>query len=81
MNFFTFLLLCALGEKNSYDIFLSSIYILSVRLYALNVKTAEPIGPKFCGGLHMSFGKVYGTSKFEEKSFFKWPTFRATVKS
>ena len=28
-------------------------------LYPINVKTATPIGPKFCVGLHMSTGKVY----------------------
>ena len=45
-----------------------SIYILClsvcliVRLYPINVKTAEPIGPKFCAGPHMSMtpGNVYG---------------------
>ena len=33
-----------------------SIYILclSVCLYLINVKTAEPIGPKFCLGPHMT---------------------------
>ena len=33
---------------------------LSVRLYPINVKTAEPIGPKFCVGLRVTPGKVYG---------------------
>ena len=43
-----------------------SIYklCLSVRsfvcLYPINVKTAKPIGPKFCVGPHMTPGKVYG---------------------
>ena len=32
---------------------------LSVRLYPLNVKTAEPIGPKFCVGHNVTPGKVY----------------------
>jgi len=37
---------------------------LSVRLYPINVKTAEPIGPKFCVGPHVTPGKVYEWSKF-----------------
>ena len=32
---------------------------LSVCLYPINVKTAEPIGPKFFVGHHVSPGKVY----------------------
>ena len=32
---------------------------LSVSLYPINVKTAEPIGPKFCVGLHMPPVKGY----------------------
>ena len=32
----------------------------SVCLYSINVKMAEPIGPKFCVGFHMTPGKVYG---------------------
>jgi len=31
----------------------------SVCLYPINVKTAEPIGPKFCVGPHVTPGKVY----------------------
>ena len=33
---------------------------LSVRLYPINVKTAQPIGPKFFVGHHETPGKVYG---------------------
>ena len=33
---------------------------LSVCLYPINVKTAEPIGPKFFVGHHVIPGKVYG---------------------
>ena len=29
------------------------------------VKTAEPIGPKFCVGPHMNQRKVFGTSKLK----------------
>ena len=32
-------------------------------LYPINVKTAEPIGPKICEATHMTQGKVYGCSK------------------
>ena len=28
--------------------------LVSVRLYPINVKTAEPIGPKFCVGPYMT---------------------------
>ena len=31
----------------------------SVCLYSINVKTAEPIGPKFFVGHHVTTGKVY----------------------
>ena len=37
-----------------------------VCLYPTNVKTAEPIGPKFCVGPHMTPGKVYKLSKFKK---------------
>ena len=39
---------------------------LSVRLNPINVKTTEPIRPKFCAGPYMILGKVYGTSKLEK---------------
>ena len=32
---------------------------VSVCLYPINVKTAEPIGTKFCVGHHVTPGKVY----------------------
>ena len=38
---------------------------LGVCLYPINVKTAEPIRPKFCVGPHVSPGKVYEWSKFQ----------------
>ena len=38
---------------------------LSVCLYPINVKTAEPIGPKFFVGHHVTTGKVYESSKFQ----------------
>jgi len=37
---------------------------LSVCLYPINVKTAEPIGPKFFVGHHVTTGKVYEWQKF-----------------
>ena len=43
----------------------SSIYkfSLSVCLYPINIKTAEPIGPKFCVGPLVTPGKVYKCAK------------------
>ena len=48
-------------------------YSLSVCLYPINVKTAEPIRPKFCVGPQLAPGKVYQLSKFLKfaiKSFY-----------
>ena len=44
------------------------IYILclSVRLYAINTKTAESIGPKIFEATHMIPRKVYGCSKLQK---------------
>ena len=44
---------------------------LSVRLYPINVKTAEPIGPKFFVGYHVTPGKVYGWSNFQKFASIK----------
>ena len=44
---------------------------LFVCLYSINVKTAEPIGPKFCAGPHVASGKVYKWSKFQKFAFIK----------
>ena len=42
------------------DIYISIYkFVLSVCLYPINVKTAEPIGPKFVVGHHVTTGKVY----------------------
>jgi len=38
---------------------------LFVCLYPINVKTAEPSGPKFFVGHHVTTGKVYEWSKFQ----------------
>jgi len=40
-------------------------WCLSVCLYPINVKTAEPIGPKFFVWHHVTTGKVYEWSKFQ----------------
>ena len=42
---------------------------LFVCLYPINVKTTEPIGPKFCVGHHVTPGKVYEWSKFKKNVF------------
>ena len=62
-------------------IFLPSIYkfglsvclsvCLFVCLYPINVKTAEPIGPKFFVGHHVIPGKVYGWSNFQKFASIK----------
>ena len=44
---------------------------LSVCLYPINVKTAEPIGPKFVVGHHVTPGKVYGWSNFQKCASIK----------
>ena len=52
-------------KKNYILNFLEKIYIyknlacLGVCLYSINVKTTEPIGPKFCVGHYVTPGKVY----------------------
>ena len=38
---------------------------LFAHFYLINVKTAEPIGPKFCLGPRMTSRKVYGCSKLK----------------
>ena len=43
-----------------------SVWVQSVRLYTINVKTAKPIGPKFCVEPHMTPGKVYGFLKLQK---------------
>jgi len=51
---------------------LLKIYMLClpVCLYPINVKTAEPIGPTFCVGSHMTPGKVYRRIKLQKKFVF-----------
>ena len=39
---------------------------VSVRLYPINVKAAQPIMPKFCMGTQMTPGKVYRCSKWQK---------------
>ena len=60
--------------KTSFYMILLSLYVyfdcltvcLFACLYPINFKTAEPIGPKFVVGKHMTPGKVYGWSKFQK---------------
>ena len=53
---FLYILVCLLGLS----------WCLFVCLYSINVKTAEPIGPKFCVWAHVNPGKVYEWSKFKK---------------
>ena len=39
---------------------------MAVCLYPINVKTAEPIWPKFCVGPHMTNEKASGCSKLQK---------------
>ncbi len=41
-------------------------WCLSVCLYPINVKTAEPIGPKFFVGARVTPVKVYGDQNFKK---------------
>ena len=42
-----------------------------VRLYPINVNTAEPIGPKFCVEPHVAPGKVCEWSNFQKFASIK----------
>ena len=51
--------------SSAYDIFTYTLQVcLSVRLYPINAKTAEPIGPQM-GGPQKTTGKAYGCSKLQ----------------
>ena len=51
-------------------VFFFLLWCLFVCLYPINVKTAEPMGPKFFVGHHVTPGKVYKRSKLK-KLFLK----------
>ena len=55
---------------------------LFVCLYPINVKTAEPIGPKFFVGSRVTPGKVYGWSNFQKfdhpSKFDFWKFWKST---
>ena len=44
---------------------------MSVRLYPINVKTAEPIGPTFFVGSRVTQGEVYRWSNFQKYQIFE----------
>ena len=51
----------------NFFIYMFTLFVWSsVRFYPINVKTAEPIGPKFCVGPHMTPGKVYECSELRK---------------
>ena len=50
----------------SYICFACLFVCLFARLFPINDKTAEPIGPDFFGGLHISPGKVYKMIKYQK---------------
>ena len=51
-----------------FSLFPPSIFFLAclvcLQLYPINVKTAEPIGSKFCVGAHRTPGKVYDKIRY-----------------
>ena len=54
--------------NNGIHLYINLAYLsvcLFVCLYPINVKTAEPIGSKFCVGPDVVLGKVYEWSKFK----------------
>ena len=53
-NCVVFMLVLQSGE-HLYNFIYPLVVCMPVRLYPINVKTAEPIGPKFC----VTLGKVY----------------------
>ena len=54
------------GDKYLYINLACPSVCLFVCLYPINVKTAEPIGPKFFVGHQVTPGKVYGWSNFQK---------------
>ncbi len=63
-----------------------SIFVrVLICLFPINVKTAEPIGPKFCVGPHITPGKVYWPSKLNKKLlkntnfFWKWANWKRKI--
>ena len=61
-----FSIICVIGT-NGFSIYIYTLLVcLFVCSYPINVKTAEPIGPKFCVGPYMTPGKVYGKIKISK---------------
>ena len=58
------------------DYIFTLLVCMFVRLNPINVKTAEPIGPKFCVRPHMAPLKVYRWSKFQKFAANKIRLFR-----
>ena len=52
-------------ENVQRDLLYINLACLSVRLYPINVKTAEPIGPKFCVGPNMTLGRFLDDQKIK----------------
>ena len=51
---------CLVSSIYKFGLSVCLFVCLFVCLYPINVKTAEPIGPKFFVGHHVIPGKVYG---------------------
>ena len=54
-----------------FGLFVCLFVCLLVCLYPINVKTAEPIGPNFFVGHHVTPGKVYGWSNYQKFASIK----------
>ena len=52
--------------------------MVKAETYPINIKTAEPIGPKFCAGPCMTPGKVFGGSELQ-KFISKEPQLRVSI--
>ena len=52
-----------------WGVFRQCLVCVFVCLYPINAKTAEPIGPKFCVGHHVTPGKVYSQGQELPQSF------------
>ena len=57
---------CQAVEMRKLLLYINFAWWVSVCLYPINVKTAEPVRARFCVGPHVAPGKVYEWSKFKK---------------
>ena len=63
---FSDILVKRMGIRQVQSLYIFSLSSLFWCLYPINVKTADPIGPKFFEGSRVTPGKVYELSKFKK---------------